>query len=257
MRRPAGLLLDLDGTVYEDDGTLPGTPEAIGSLRELGLPLRFVTNTTRVPRATIAGWLEALGIAATADEIFTPPLAAVAWLERRGIRRIGVCLPEHALVEFADFDLTSDEPEAVVIGDLGAGWDFTSMNRVFRWLLGGAAFVALHRNRYWKTAEGLTLDVGAFVAAFEYATGRRAELVGKPGAAMFQAAAGSMDLDPIDVAMVGDDLESDIAGAQAVGAAGILVRTGKFRVEELERSNTRPDLVVESLAVLPRLLSEI
>lgn len=255
MRRPAGLLLDLDGTVYEDDGAIPGTPDAIARLRELGIPLRFVTNTTRVPRDTIEDWLEGFGIAATADEVFTPPLAAVAWLVARDIERIAVCLPEHALVEFSDFDVTDDAPEAVVIGDLGAGWDFATMNRVFRWLLDGAAFVALHRNRYWKTAEGLTLDVGAFVAAFEYASGRQAELVGKPSAAMFEAAAASMDLEPDEVAMVGDDLQSDVAGAQVIGAAGILVRTGKFRLEELERSSTEPDLVVESLAALPEVLS--
>jgi HAD superfamily hydrolase (TIGR01458 family) len=128
------------------------------------------------------------------------------------------------------------------------------MNRVFRWVLDGVEFVALHRNRYWKTGGGLQLDVGAFVAAFEFATGRTATLVGKPSRPMFEAAARSMELEVEDVAMVGDDLVSDVAGAQAAGSQAFLVRTGKFRAEELERSDATPDIVIDSVAELPGLL---
>lgn len=253
-RRPRGLLLDLDGTVYEDDGVIPGAPEAVAALRAGGVPVRFVTNTTRVPRRTIAGWLENCGIAATSDDIFTPPLAAVLWLRERGLRRIAVCLPAEARTEFAEFQLVEDDPEAVVVGDLGAGWTFEAMNRVFRWILDGCVFLALHRNRYWKSGGQLILDVGAFVAAFEFATGRRATLVGKPSQAMFHAAAGSMKLAVEEVAMVGDDLEADIRGARALGALGYLVRTGKFREEELAGSAVEPDRIIDSVATLPRLL---
>jgi phospholysine phosphohistidine inorganic pyrophosphate phosphatase len=254
LKQPRGLLVDLDGTVYEDDGLIAGADAAIAALRAGGVPVRFVTNTTRVPRATIAGWLDDFGVPATADDIFTPPIAAVAWLREQGIRRVAVCLPEGSFAEFAEFEITDDEPEAVVVGDLGPAWNFDTMNRVFRWLLDGVEFVALHRNRYWKTGGEWVLDVGAFVAAFEYATGREATLVGKPSRPMFEAAAGSMGLALSDVAMVGDDLQADIAGAQAVGIQGIMVRTGKFRAAELESSDVRPDRVVDSIAVLPDLL---
>jgi HAD superfamily hydrolase (TIGR01458 family) len=257
MRKPpAGLLLDLDGTVYEDEAAIPGVPTAIAKLRDAGVPVRFVTNTTRVPRSTIAGWLADFDVPAQADDVFTPPLAAVGWLKTHGLRRLAVCLPEHAQGEFADFEIVAEDqrPEAVVVGDLAAGWTFDVMNRVFRWLLDGVEFVALHRNRYWKSEGKLLLDVGAFVAAFEYATGRQATLVGKPSRAMFQAAAASMGLTPADVAMVGDDLQADIAGAQAVGCQAFLVRTGKFRAAELGASGIEPDLLVDSLAALPDLL---
>jgi len=253
-RRPSGLLLDLDGTVYEDDGLIAGADAAIEALRAGGVPVRFVTNTTRVPRATIAGWLEDFGVPATADDIFTPPLAAVAWLRAWGIRRVAICLPESSFAEFAEFEIVENDPQAVVVGDLGRAWSFDSMNRVFRWLLDGAEFVALHRNRYWKVEGEWALDVGAFVAAFEYATGRQATLVGKPSRPMFEAAARSMKLELADVAMVGDDLQADIGGAQAIGIQGIVVRTGKYRGAELESSDVKPDLVVDSLAALPNLL---
>ncbi len=249
-----GLLLDLDGTVYENDALVPGSDTAVEALRKGGIPVRFVTNTTRVPRATIAGWLEGLGIPATPDDVFTPSRVAVSWLADRGIHRLGLCLPEASLGEFSAFEIVESAPEAVVVGDLGPGWTFDVMNRVFKWVLDGAAFVALQRNRYWKTGGELVLDAGAFVAAFEYATGREATLVGKPSRAMFGAAACSMELALADVAMVGDDLQADVGGSQALGIQGFLVQTGKYRAAEVEASGIVPDRVIPSVASLPALL---
>lgn len=233
---------------------MPGAAGAIATLRDAGVPVRFVTNTTRAGSDTIAGWLRRFGVPAEAGDVFTPLRAAAAWLRREDRRRLALCLPADARREFAGFELVDDAPEAVVIGDLGPAWSFEAMNRAFRWLLDGAAFVALHRNRYWRTGGALVLDVGAFVAAFEFATGRTATLVGKPSRAMFEQAAGSMGLGVADVAVVGDDVATDVAGAQALGAGGILVRTGKFRPSDLEGEGPRPDRVVDSIADLPKLL---
>jgi HAD superfamily hydrolase (TIGR01458 family) len=251
---PRGLLLDLDGTVYEGDTLVPGADEAIAALREGGVPVRFVTNTTRVPCPTIAGWLEGYGIPVTAADVFTPPRAAASWLGERKVRRLALCLPEESFREFSAFEIVDREPEAVVIGDLGPAWTFDAMNRVFRWALDGVELVALHRNRYWKTGGQLVLDVGAFVAAFEFATGRKASLVGKPSRPMFEAAARAMGLAITEVAMVGDDLQADIGGAQALGIRGFMVRTGKFRAAEVEASPIVPDRMIDSVASLPGLL---
>ncbi len=252
--RPSGLLLDLDGTVWEDDALIPGADAVVEAFRAAGIPLRFVTNITRVPRRTLASWLEGFGVPATADDVFTPPLAAAAWLRGRGIGRVFLCLPEHTYVEFPDFTIDDEQPQAVVVGDLGRGWTYEILNRAFNRLLDGAEFLALHRNRYWKTGGGLAVDAGAFVAALEYASGRTATLVGKPSQALFDAAAASIGLTPRQVTMVGDSLDSDIAGAKAAGCQAILVRTGKFSADELARSSVQPDLVVDSIAELPGLL---
>lgn len=249
-KRPAGFLIDLDGTVWDGDALIAGSDEAIARLRAGNVPFRFVTNTTRVPRSTIAEWLDRVGIVAAADEIFTPSLAAASWLREHNLQRIQLCLPPHAFDEFSGFTIDQDEPEAVVVGDMGEGWTIDVMNRAFRALLDGAQFVALHKNRFWKTPDGLCLDAGAFVAALEFATGRTATVVGKPSRPLFEAAAHHMGLRLDDVAMVGDSLSSDIAGAKAAGSQGILVRTGKFSADEVARADPKPDLVVESLAVV-------
>ena len=252
-----GLLLDIDGTLAEAERALPGAVAAVVELRRSGFPLRFVTNTTRRPRREIRQRLAAMGIDAGPEEIFTPPLAAVAWLEARGLSRIAACVPPATLEDFAGFALDDRQPQAVLVGDLGREWNFDRANAAFRWLLGGAELVALHRNRYWSTADGLAIDAGAWVVALEYASGKSGHLMGKPAHEFFARAAESMGLALAEVAMVGDDVASDVGGAQRAGARGILVRTGKFLAGELDRSGVLPDLTVVSIADLPASLERI
>ena len=246
-----GVLVDLDGTVYESGAAIPGAREAIEAIRGAGLPMRFATNTTRRPRYELVERLRGFGIDVAADDIITAPIAAVTWLAARGVRHVALHIAEATLAEFGDFTVDDDQPEAVVIGDLGSDWTFDRLNRAFRQLQTGAHFVALQKNRYWQTEGGLTLDAGPFVAALEYATGRDAVLVGKPSTAFFEGAAASMGLPVTAVAVVGDDINSDVRGAMAAGARGVLVRTGKFRPADLDAPGLPPDAVIESVASLP------
>jgi len=142
------------------------------------------------------------------------------------------------------------QPDAIVVGDLGEAWDFRRLNAAFRQLLGGARLVALQRNRYWRTPDGLTIDAGAFVAALEYAASVEAVVVGKPSAEFFRLAAASLPDGAAPALVVGDDVETDIAGAHAAGLPSVLVRTGKFRPESLEAARVKPDLVLDSAARL-------
>ena len=247
------LLLDIDGTLMEDDVALPGAVEAVSRLRAAAVPLRFVTNTTRRPARLVADGLRRIGFDVSAGELVTPAVAAARWLEANGIRRIALCLPDPALEDFAAFERSDDRPEAVVVGDLGAGWTFERLDVAFRALLDGAQLVALQRNRYWRTGGRLVLDAGPFVAALEYAAGVSALTVGKPERAFFELACDRLGA-PTDVAMVGDDVEADVGGAQAAGLRGILVRTGKFSEAALAASGVRPDAMIDGMGGLPALL---
>jgi len=124
------------------------------------------------------------------------------------------------------------------------------LNDAFRVLVGGADLIAMHRGKYWQVADGLALDIGAFVAGLEYATGKTATLVGKPAPAMFRSALADMGLEPADVVMVGDDVYADVGGAQGAGIRGVLVETGKYREELVSRSGVTPDAVIASIAEL-------
>jgi ribonucleotide monophosphatase NagD (HAD superfamily) len=128
--------------------------------------------------------------------------------------------------------------------------------RAFAELELGAQLYCLHKNRWWQTKRGPLLDGGAFVAGLEYAAQVEAVVLGKPSSAYFAAACEALDADPSMAWMVGDDLESDIAGAQGVGMHSVLVRTGKFRPDAVEQARTQPDGIVSSIAHLPEWLEE-
>ncbi len=142
----------------------------------------------------------------------------------------------------------------MIVGDLGEGWDYEVLNRAFRQLMDGAALIALQKNRYWETAEGLSLDAGPFVSALEYATGREAEVVGKPSPAFFELALGELGVSADHAAMVGDDVEADVGGAMEAGLAGILVRTGKYREDLVRESGIEATATVDSIADVPALI---
>ena len=249
-----GVLLDLDGTIFIGDRLVPGAADAVDALRRGGLPLRFGTNTTRMSRMALVARLMEMGLEVEPAEVFTAPLAAAAWLEKNSLWNLSLCVPEAAHADFGHFTVNETSPQAVVVGDLGMAWDFARLNGAFRHIMEGAEFVALQRNRYWAASDGLALDAGTFVAALEYATGREAMLAGKPSAMFFQAAAESMGVELIDLAVVGDDLGTDVAGAHACDAAAILVKTGRFREGTPTSSMHRPDLVLDSVATLPAAL---
>ncbi|MFL6259946.1 MAG: TIGR01458 family HAD-type hydrolase [Thermoanaerobaculia bacterium] len=246
-----GILFDLDGTVYQEGRAIPGAAEALEALRRRGLPFRFTTNTTRRPRAALAARLREMGIPARPEEILSAPAAAARWLRDRGVRRVQLLLAEATFEEFSGLEIVDRDPDVVVVGDLGEGWTFPVLNQAFRSLMDGAELLAIQRNRYWHTDGGLSLDAGPFVAALEYGSGKTATLVGKPSPAFFEAAARELGLPPERIAVVGDDLESDVAGARAAGMLGVAVRTGKYRPQDEERARRTADGVLDSIAEVP------
>jgi HAD superfamily hydrolase (TIGR01458 family) len=249
-----GLLIDLSGTLYVDEDPIPGAGRALQALQAAGLPVLFVTNTTSRPRRRILERMARLGIAAESDEIFTAPLAAADALREAGHRRCHFLLPEPVLEDFEGFDAVDERPDAVVVGDIGRDFDYARLNRAFQHLEAGAAFYALAANRFFESGGALQLDVGPFVAALEYASGRSAQIMGKPSAAFFYRAAGRLGLQPGEIAVVGDDVESDVGGALAAGLRGVLVKTGKYRPEMAKASEVCPDAVLDSIADLPEWL---
>jgi HAD superfamily hydrolase (TIGR01458 family) len=248
-RGSRAFLIDLDGVLYDDNQPIPGAAKAIGHLREQGYLFRFATNTTMRCRASLRRKLADFGVEVNEDEIFSAPVAAARYLRRQGQPRVFLLLAKDAHRDFAGLEITDQQPDFVVMGDMGDEVNAALLNKAFRLILGGAELIALQKNRYWKTAEGLTLDAGPFVVALEYATGQQARVIGKPSPDFFRLAVDDLGVAPARVAMIGDDIEVDVGGAQRVGLKGILVRTGKFRETDLQLG-IEPDGVIDSIADL-------
>jgi phospholysine phosphohistidine inorganic pyrophosphate phosphatase len=250
------LLFDMDGVLYNSDQPIPGAAETLAWVRSREIPHLFVTNTTSRGRDALASKLAAFGMPASPSEIMTPCEAAADWLRSRGASRVALFLRPAARPAFDGLDLLPADAESgadyVVIGDLANAWDFATLNRAFRLLHSNpeAVLIALGMTRYWKAADVISLDVAPFVAALENATGRQALVLGKPAVEFFQAAAERLGVPNREILMVGDDIETDIAGAQSAGMRAALVRTGKFRELDLA-GPVKPDAVWDSVTELP------
>jgi HAD superfamily hydrolase (TIGR01458 family) len=249
--RPRAVLLDLDGVLYVEDDPIAGAAEAVERLRGASLALRFVTNTTAHSRVRTLDKLARLGFAVDDLELVTPAALAVRHCRERGHTKVALVMNDEVKRDFAGLDESAGAADAVIVGDLGSAFGYDVLNGAFRQVMAGAELIALQKNRYWLRADGLSLDVGPFVAALEYATRSEAYVVGKPAPAFFANILEELGVPAAEAAMVGDDVDSDIGGAQAAGLTGILVRTGKYRAEAVRESGIEPAATVATIADVP------
>jgi HAD superfamily hydrolase (TIGR01458 family) len=246
----AGLLLDLEGVLYQGNEPMPHAADAVAKLRERGVSMRYLTNTTTHPRRVIVERLTKMGFDVAADHVFTPGIAARLLLKQRQIDRVHLAAAEDLAEDLGGFELVDDHPQAIILGDLYRAFTWDRLNGLFQMTQQGALLVALHKNRYSRRGEQIALDLGPFVAALEYASDTAAEVVGKPSELFFKLALDDLGLAPTNVTMVGDDIEADIGGAQQVGIKTVQVRTGKFTARDLDHPSIRPDRRIESIADL-------
>jgi HAD superfamily hydrolase (TIGR01458 family) len=265
------LLLDLDGVIVLAGQAIPG---ATAELERRRMPYRIVTNTSAVSRETLARWSAKLGAPIPASRFESALSASAAWTARHfRDQPLYVLASDDARTEFSGQRLLAHEEAgkrgataaAVVIGDSPEDATYDNLNRAFRLILDGAVLIGMHRNTWWLTPDGPTLDSGAFVTGLEFATDRPATIVGKPSAAFFSQGVRDLrreagrDLARRDIAMVGDDVRTDIRAAQRAGLRGILVLSGKhgeadIEVAANERGGRRPDAVAPDLAAVVRAL---
>ena len=219
------ILFDISGVLHVDLTPIPGAIEAISGLRKLGIPMRFVTNTSRSCSDVIYHALNDMGFDVSADEIFTAALAVKQVCEQRELRPYCLIHPELE-VEFAPLD--QSDPNVVIVADAADRFDYAHLNEAFSLLINGAPLIGIGRNRYFKSGGRLQLDAGPFITALEYAANIEAEILGKPSSGFFLTAVNSLGCRVEDVLMIGDDVESDVLAAVDAGLQACLVRTGKY-----------------------------
>ena len=256
MKSIKGFLIDLDGVLYVGDTAIEGARDAIEFLRKRKYRYRFVSNTTRKCRKTIVKRLSDMGFVISEEEIITPPVAANVYMKNTGKKHCYLLVTGDAEKDFDQTCIrtTGEKIDCVVIGDAGERISYHSLNTAFRHLLDGAELIALEKDRYWMAPDGLSLSAGPFVTALEFATGKKATIIGKPSKAFFDRALDEIGLRPGQVAMIGDDIITDVAGAYRVGMKSILVRTGKYRKDAVNNSVIKPTYCIDSLAHLPEIL---
>lgn len=253
------VLTDIDGVLTVSWQPVPGAVRAVAELKQAGYRMALLTNTSSRPRDWIAATLASAGFPVAAGDIFTVGVLTGQYLRQHH--------PGARCLLINDGDLSADlpglnlvgiddaAPEVVIFGGAGPQFDYLTLNRAFQYVRGGARLVAMNRNLYWQTSEGLQLDTGAFLAGIEQAAGVRAEVTGKPARAFFAAALDALGVEPAQAVMVGDDIGGDVLAAQQLGITGVLVRTGKYLDEAVRAAPAAPDHIIDSIADLPELLA--
>ena len=250
MKDIKGLLFDIGGVLYVSNTPIAGAIKTIESLR-FTFPIRFLTNTTRRTPVSIMHKLIEMGFLVKQEELFTALDASKAYVKAHD-GSVYTVMTEEAAAFFDE--LRSDTPDYVVVGDAYTNFEYHRLNDAFRHLLGGSKLIAAAKNRYFKDEDNiLSLDAGGFIQTLEFAAETEAKIIGKPSKDFFHLAVDSMGLKPEEVLMVGDDIISDIKGAQDAGLKTALVKTGKFQNSDLDR-DIQPDLILEDVTELPSYL---
>jgi len=240
------VLCDIGGVLYVGDSPIEGAVEAVNSLKKY-YPIRFLTNTTQKTSSQVVTKLREMGFSIEADEVITALDVTKMFLKQHK-SSADFLLTDDAKAFFQD--LQKYPQKCVVVGDAQDNFSYANLNHAFRKLLQGAKLIAIAKNRYFKDDDGvLSMDAGCFVQALEYASVQKAMLLGKPSSSFYHLACADMGVEPSACAMIGDDIESDIQGAQKAGLNAILVQSGKFMPEDLERGII-PDAVIKSIADL-------
>jgi len=252
-----GILFDIDGVLYTGNTAIAGAIEAIEQIRTQGIICRFVTNTSTLSISALQAKMRNLGFNIGRDEIISAPQAAVNYLKTQDNPVCRLLLADNVKEDFSAFAQSDTKANYIVVGDIGDAWNYQMLNEVFASLMRGAKLIAIHKNRFWQTERGLQMDIGAFVSALEYAGNTTAMIIGKPAADFFNIAIADMHLKASEVLMIGDDIDSDIGGAQAVDIKSVLVRTGKYREEYAAASAIKPDFLIDSVKDLPLLVSQL
>ena len=264
-----GVLFDIDGVLVTSWKPIAGAAETLRVLSDHQIARTYLTNTTTKTRAQIAGLLTEAGIDVTSDEVITAAVLTADYVRSRypdarcflvNSGQIAEDMPGIDIVYAHDVvGREPDRPDVILLGGAGSEYDHITLSRVYDWMAHGVPVVAMHRSTAWNTTDGLRIDTGMYLIGMEQTSGRKATAVGKPAPEGFVAAAGRLGVDPEEMYVVGDDLNNDVLAGQVVGMAGVLVRTGKFRQDTLDRWAAdefamQPNHVIDSVADLPDLL---
>jgi len=255
LERYDAFLFDLDGVLYRGDRPVPGAPDAVAAIREAGRGIAFMTNNSARTPDEVSGRLRTMGIPSSAPEVATSAAPTARMLADRGCRSAFVIGETGIRVALADAGIDVRAGDAGEVDAVVVGWDrtadYTALRRASVLVDRGAVFVGTNADASFPAADGTRWPgAGALVAAIATATGAVAEIVGKPNAPMYldalERAGGGIPL------VIGDRLDTDIAGAAALGWDSLLVLTGITDRGDLAASPVRSTLVAEDLSILAR-----
>jgi HAD superfamily hydrolase (TIGR01457 family) len=243
-------LMDLDGVVYRGSQPVRGAAEFIRWLIETNQPFLFLTNHAARTPESFAQKLQGMGIPAEPRHILSSAMVTAMFLQRerpgKTVFLIGEEGLRHALAG-AGVQIVEHQPDLVVVG-LDRGIHYDLLVRASRFILGGAEFIGTNGDGSYPLEDGPAPECGALLAAIQAATGKTPLVMGKPERFMYEEGLRTLGATKEHAIMVGDRLDTDIAGAKRLGIRSVLVLSGATSRSEADASPTKPDVIVPDLA---------
>jgi HAD superfamily hydrolase (TIGR01458 family) len=253
MKEIKPLLIDFDGVIKLGNEIAPDAKNFLSFIEKESIPACILSNSTLRTSELMKNFLLEKGLQLTipAYTAFDVTLEYV----KKNYSKVKVFCRDYLIHHFEGL-IEENNPQAIVIGDIGNRWYFDTMNEIFRYVMNGAEIIAMHKNKFWQPDGKLILDAGAFITAIEYATDKKATVIGKPSPLYFKIALEKLGFSGnCKFIMIGDDLENDVLAAQKIGGAGIFILTGKTKLSDIK--GAKPDFVVNSLSEAISVLSKI
>lgn len=245
-RKYSGVMFDIDGVLEFQGQAYPGAVELLEFLRNKGVVIRVISNSTLKSRQVCTEKLNRHGFGVTEAEVITASWATARYLKTLTPKSCWVMLKGKGLDEFKEFNMDDESPEYIVLGDFREEFKFENMNKALKLLLQGTKLIVMIPEKVDHSLGGVELTVGAYGRMLEDAARIKATYIGKPSTYMFDIAIDSMGIDRTEVLMVGDRVSTDIIGARQAGMPSVLVKTGEFKPDDLE-GDIQPDFIVETV----------
>ncbi len=247
------LLIDLDGVLKLGNSPAPDVKEFFNFIEKSKIPSCILSNSTLNTGQMVNDFFSSNNILLTIPAI-TAFDATLAFVKKK-YSRVQVYCRENLIHHFNGM-IDTQNPEAIVIGDIADKWNYQIVNDIFKKVMSGADLIAMHKNKYWDPQGELMVDSGAFITGIEYSSSIKAVVIGKPSPHYFKAAiekiSGNIDE---GFYMIGDDLENDIIAAQDLGGTGILIFTGKTKFPIENQFIQKPNYQVHTLQEVINLLT--
>ncbi len=245
-------LLDMDGVLVHEEVPIPGAPEFIGRLKELGIPFMVLTNSSIYSRRDLAARLARTGLDVPEDSIWTSALATATFLHDQRPNGSAFVVGEPglatALHEFG-YTINEVDPDYVVLGETRT-YSFERITQAIRLIMNGARFIATNPDNVGPAPGGVLPATGSVAALISRAAGVEPYFVGKPNPLMMRSALNSLSAHSEETAMVGDRMDTDVVSGIEAGLKTVLVLSGVTTREEAERYPYLPSRIVDSVADL-------
>lgn len=246
------LLVDLEGTLFFKGNPIKGAISTIEYLYKV-IPIKFLTNTDSLSVQSIHDKLTEYGFNINISDIYTPSVAAFNYLSKH--KKTCFPLVSDELIDYLLPVTSKEKPNYVLIGDFKDKINYSLINNAFKFIMSGADILCLQKGKFFLRENGYNLDTGGFVSMFEYSSGKTALNLGKPSKEFFKLVLDQVNSNFQRTLIVGDDISSDIQGACQNDARSVLVKTGKYKEEQLSTSPFSPSFIIDSISDLPSLLN--